>query len=76
MEDYQLEIMIDSGPSARSVQLNIERFTLIGATTRLGNLTSPLRERFGVILRLNFYAENDLIKIITRSAKLLKIDIF
>ncbi|GIS70946.1 MAG: hypothetical protein CM1200mP10_05230 [Candidatus Neomarinimicrobiota bacterium] len=54
MEDFQLEIMIDSGPSARSVQLNIEPFTLIGATTRLGNLTSPLRDRFGVVLRLTF----------------------
>ena len=64
MEDYQLEIMIDSGPSARSVQLNIERFTLIGATTRLGNLTSPLRDRFGVILRVNYYTPKDLFKII------------
>ena len=49
-----IDIMIDKGPSARSVQLNLNHFTLIGATTRLGNLTSPMRERFGVILRLNF----------------------
>jgi len=75
MEDYIIDIMIDKGPNARSVQLNLNQFTLIGATTKLGNLTSPLRERFGVILRLNFYTENDLIKIITRSANLLKIDI-
>ena len=53
MEDYSIDIMIDKGPSARSVQLSIEPFTLIGATTRLGNLTSPLRDRFGVVLRLN-----------------------
>ena len=75
MEDYIIDIMIDKGPNARSIQLNLNHFTLIGATTKLGNLTSPLRERFGVILRLNFYTENDLIKIITRSANLLKIKI-
>ena len=55
MEDYRIEIMIDKGPSARTVQLNIEPFTLVGATTRLGNLTSPLRDRFGVILRVDYY---------------------
>ena len=75
MEDYQLEIMIDSGPSARSVQLNIENFTLIGATTRLGNLTSPLRDRFGVVLRVNYYTPNDLFKIINRSAQILEVSI-
>ena len=75
MEDFQLEIMIDSGPSARSVQLNIEPFTLIGATTRLGNLTSPLRDRFGVVLRVNFYDPEDLFQIINRSAEILKFDI-
>ena len=75
MEDFQLEIMIDSGPSARSVQLNIEPFTLIGATTRLGNLTSPLRDRFGVVLRVNFYEPEDLFQIINRSAEILKVDI-
>jgi len=75
MEDFQLEIMIDSGPSARSVQLNIEPFTLIGATTRLGNLTSPLRDRFGVVLRVNFYDPEDLFQIINRSAEILNVDI-
>jgi len=75
MEDYQLEIMIDSGPSARSVQLNIENFTLIGATTRLGNLTSPLRDRFGVILRVNYYTPEDLFQIINRSAQILEVSI-
>ena len=75
MEDYIIDIMIDQGPNARSVQLNLNHFTLIGATTKLGNLTSPLRERFGVILRLNFYSENELIKIIKRSAILMNIKI-
>jgi len=75
MEDYVIDIMIDKGPNARSIQLNLNGFTLIGATTKLGNLTSPLRERFGVILRLNFYSNEELIKIIIRSAKLLKITI-
>ena len=75
MEDYIIDIMIDQGPNARSVQLNLNHFTLIGATTKLGNLTSPMRERFGIILRLNFYSENELLDIIERSAKLLKIPI-
>ena len=75
MEDYIIDIMIDKGPNARSVQLNLNNFTLIGATTQLGNLTSPMRERFGVVLRLNFYNENELIEIIKRSAKLLNIAI-
>ncbi len=75
MEDYIIDIMIDKGPNARSIQLNLNSFTLIGATTKLGNLTSPLRERFGVILRLNFYSNEELVQIITRSAKLLSIKI-
>ena len=75
MEDYNIDIMIDKGPNARSVQLNLNYFTLIGATTRLGNLTSPMRDRFGMIIRLDYYNVNDLEKIILRSAKLLKIDI-
>ncbi len=75
MEDYTIDIMLDKGPSARSVQLNLNPFTLIGATTRLGNLTSPLRDRFGVILRLDFYDELDLGKIISRSSKILGIPI-
>ena len=75
MEDYKIDIMLDKGPSARSVQLNLNQFTLVGATTRLGNLTSPMRDRFGVILRLDFYENNDLLEIITRSAKILEINI-
>ena len=75
MEDYSIDIMIDKGPNARSVQLSLSEFTLIGATTKLGNLTSPLRDRFGVILRLDFYKKNDLLKIIKRSANILEIDI-
>ncbi len=75
MEDYTIDIMLDKGPSARSVQLNLNPFTLIGATTRLGNLTSPMRDRFGVILRLDFYSDTELVSIINRSANILKIDI-
>lgn len=75
MEDYRIEIMIDKGPSARNVQLNVEPFTLIGATTRLGNLTSPLRDRFGVVLRVDFYNADDLFHIIQRSAKILEVAI-
>ncbi len=75
MEDYTLEIMIDRGPSARSVQLNVEPFTLIGATTRLGNLTSPLRDRFGVVLRVDYYQPEDLFHIVNRSADILEIGV-
>ena len=75
MEDYSIDIMIDKGPNARSVQLSLNQFTLIGATTKLGNLTSPLRDRFGVLLRLEFYSEQELLKIIKRSASILNIDI-
>tara|TARA_B110000014_G_scaffold184775_1_gene133721 strand:- start:3105 stop:4127 length:1023 start_codon:yes stop_codon:yes gene_type:complete len=75
MEDFSIDIMIDKGPSARSVQLNIEPFTLIGATTRLGNLTSPLRDRFGVVLRVDYYDPKDLFHIINRSAEILEVDI-
>jgi len=75
MEDYIIDIMLDKGPSARSVQLNLNPFTLVGATTRLGNLTSPLRDRFGVILRFDFYNDHDLGKIIKRSSKILNISI-
>ena len=73
MEDFTIDIMLDKGPSARSVQLNLNQFTLVGATTRLGNLTSPMRDRFGVVLRLDFYEEKDLLEIITRSAQILEI---
>ena len=75
MEDYVIDIMLDQGPNARSVQLNLNPFTLIGATTKLGNLTSPMRDRFGVVIRLDFYNNNDLSKIVQRSAKLLDIEI-
>ena len=75
MEDYVIDIMIDKGPNARSVQLNLNPFTLIGATTKLGNLTSPMRDRFGVIIRLDFYSNDELYEIIKRSAALLKIEI-
>jgi len=75
MEDFSIDILIDKGPSARSVQLNIEPFTLIGATTRLGNLTSPLRDRFGVVLRVDYYLAEDLFHIINRSAKILEVEI-
>ena len=75
MEDYLIDIMIDKGPNARSVQLNLNPFTLIGATTKLGNLTSPMRDRFGVIVRLDFYSNDELYQIIKRSAMLLKIKI-
>ena len=75
MEDYRIEIVIDKGPGARNVQLNIDPFTLVGATTRLGNLTSPLRDRFGVVLRVDYYNSDDLFKILNRSAEILEVEI-
>jgi len=75
MEDFTIDIMLDKGPSARSVQLTLNPYTLAGATTRLGNLTSPMRDRFGVVLRLDFYEEKDLLKIIMRSSDILEIEI-
>lgn len=75
MEDYQLDIIIGHGPSARTLKLALPKFTLIGATTRTGLLTSPLRERFGVISRLEFYSPDELKKIVTRSSQILKIEI-
>ena len=73
MEDFQLDIIIGQGPSARAIKLDIPRFTLVGATTRAGLLTSPLRTRFGVIERLDFYESSDLQAIIERSARLLNV---
>ena len=73
MEDYQLDIMIGEGPAARSIKLNLPQFTLVGATTRAGLLTNPLRDRFGIPVRLNFYTEEELEKIVTRGARVLKI---
>ena len=75
MEDYQLDIIIGQGPSARSLKLNLPKFTLIGATTRTGLLTSPLRDRFGIINRLNFYTAEDLKHILLRSSKILNTEI-
>ena len=75
MEDYRLDIIIDSGPSARSIQLNLPKFTLVGATTRAGMLTSPLRSRFGLVNRLDYYSLPELCSIILRSAGLLDINI-
>ncbi|MDY0385135.1 Holliday junction branch migration DNA helicase RuvB [Trichlorobacter sp.] len=71
MEDFQLDIIIGQGPSARSIKLDLPRFTLVGATTRAGLLSSPLRDRFGVISRLEFYTHEELAVIITRSARIL-----
>lgn len=75
MEEYKIDILIGKGPGARSVKLDLPKFTLIGATTRTGLLTSPLRDRFGIINRLGFYSEEDLYKIIQRSSKILNINI-
>ena len=75
LEDYQLDIMIGEGPAARSVKLDLPPFTLIGATTRAGMLTNPLRDRFGIVSRLEFYTTDELTKIIKRSAALLKTSI-
>ena len=75
MEDYQIDIMIGEGPSARSIKLDLPPFTLIGATTRAGLLTSPLRDRFGIVQRLEFYQADDLTYIVQRSAEILKVKI-
>jgi len=75
MEDYELDIIIGQGPSARSVKIPLQRFTLIGATTRAGLLTSPLRGRFGIVHRLDFYTEDDLFEIVGRSARILGVPI-
>lgn len=75
MEDYQLDIMIGEGPAARSIKLDLPPFTLVGATTRAGSLTSPLRDRFGIVQRLEFYSVEDLTSIVTRSAVCLNLEI-
>lgn len=75
MEEYQLDIIIGQGPSARTLRLNLPKFTLIGATTRTGLLTSPLRDRFGVINRLDYYSPADLEKILLRSAKIFNVEL-
>jgi Holliday junction DNA helicase RuvB len=73
MEDYELDIVIGQGPSARSVKLSLQKFTLIGATTRAGLLTSPLRARFGIVHRLDFYTDHDIEEIVRRSARILDV---
>jgi Holliday junction DNA helicase RuvB len=75
MEDFALDIMIDSGPSARSIKLSLPKFTLVGATTRAGLLTAPLRSRFGVISRLDYYSAEELFRVVTRSAGILGVKV-
>ena len=74
LEEFVIDIMIDKGPSARSVKIDLPRFTLIGATTRSGLLTSPLRSRFGIVERINYYTEGELAQVIRRSARILKVE--
>jgi Holliday junction DNA helicase RuvB len=74
MEDYRLDILIDQGPNARSVKINLARFTLIGATTRAGMLSAPLRSRFGLVNRLDYYTTEELAQVVQRSARLLNVD--
>jgi Holliday junction DNA helicase RuvB len=71
MEDFQLDLIIGEGPAARSVRIDLAKFTLVGATTRTGLLTTPLRDRFGIPVRLNFYEEDELLDIVTRGARVL-----
>ena len=75
LEDYQIDIMIGEGPAARSIKLDLQPFTLVGATTRAGMLTNPLRDRFGIVARLEFYTAEELSRIVTRSAGLLQVPI-
>ena len=75
LEDYQIDIMIGEGPAARSIKLDLQPFTLVGATTRAGMLTNPLRDRFGIVARLEFYTDEELTRIVTRSAALLQVPV-
>ncbi|GAB4464806.1 MAG: Holliday junction branch migration DNA helicase RuvB [Burkholderiaceae bacterium] len=75
LEDFQIDIMIGEGPAARSIKLDLQPFTLVGATTRAGMLTNPLRDRFGIVARLEFYTDEELTAIVTRSARLLRAEI-
>ena len=75
MEDYKIDILIDSGPNARTVRIDLEPFTLVGATTRLGNISTPMRDRFGAIFRLDFYKKEEIFEILKRTASILKISI-
>ena len=75
MEDYQLDIMVGEGPAARSIKIDLPPFTLVGATTRAGLLTSPLRDRFGIVQRLEFYNIHDLAHIVARSGRLMQLEV-
>jgi Holliday junction DNA helicase RuvB len=75
LEDFQIDIMIGEGPAARSIKLDLPPFTLVGATTRAGMLTNPLRDRFGIVARLEFYTTEELTRIVQRSARLLEVEI-
>ena len=75
LEDYQLDIVIGEGPAARSIKLDLPPFTLVGATTRAGLLTSPLRDRFGIVQRLEFYSDEDLAKIVSRAGDILDVPV-
>ena len=75
MEDFEFDIIIGKGPSARSIRFDLPKFTLIGATTRSGQLSSPFRDRFGVLFRLELYTNKELAQIVTRSAKILNVSI-
>src|SRR5215213_9652863 len=75
LEDFQIDIMIGEGPAARSIKLDLPPFTLVGATTRAGMLTNPLRDRFGIVARLEFYTRDELTRIVQRSAHLLELDV-
>ena len=75
MEDYRIDIRLSEGPKAQTITMPIERFTLIGATTRFGMLTPPMRARFGIVQRLNYYAPEDLELIVRRTAEVLKVEI-
>ena len=69
MEDYRIDILIDSGPNARTIRIDLEPFTLVGATTRLGKITTPMRDRFGVIFRLKYYKTNEIFQVLERTTK-------
>ena len=75
MEDYKIDILIDSGPNARTVRIDLEPFTLVGATTRLGNISTPMRDRFGAIFRLDFYKKEEIFEVLKRTASILDVNI-
>ena len=75
MEDYRIDILIDSGPNARTVRIDLEPFTLVGATTRLGKITTPMRDRFGAIFRLEYYKTNEIFQVLERTAKILNVTV-